>query len=96
MARAAEDTGVCWWVWWKEPRHQSEHPGMAGMGPRGQETGEWLQLLFLKRGKRIHSQHRERSSTSTPVLLYGDMREDGDIPWAHSVHPHLPFREGGA
>lgn len=69
---------------------------MAGMGPQGQETGEWLQLLFLKRGKRIHSQHRERSSTSTPVLLYGDMREDGDIPWAHSVHPHLPFREGGA
>lgn len=96
LAQAAEDTGVCWWIWWKEPWHQSEHHRMAGMGPLGQEMREWLQVLSLNRGKSTSSQHRGRSSTSTLLCFMGDMREDGDSPGAHCIHPHISFREGGA
>lgn len=94
MAQAAEDTGVCWWIWWKEPWHQSEHHRMAGMGPLGQEMGEWLQLLALNRGKRTPSQHRERSSTSTPVLLYGGHEGGWGHPWGTQPPSPCPLWRG--
>lgn len=64
------------------------------MGPLGQEMGEWLQLLSVNRGKR--TEHRERSSTSTPVLLYGGHEGGWEHPWGTQHPSPHPLQRGRA
>lgn len=100
---------VSWRGWHKQQRIQVFVGGSGGRShginqstTGWQEWGHWDRRWgngcnFLRTEGRGQLPSTERGVASAPLFcLMGDMREDGNTPGAHSIHPHTPFREGVA